>query len=229
MITILIVEDDNELRKLFYTVISENGYNTICAADGLQAFDVLDDNHIDLIISDIMMPNMDGFELIKNLRSGGYDMPVLFTTAKDSLADKQRGFRAGVDDYMVKPVDVNEMLLRVEALLRRSNIASDNIAKIKNTSFNADNLIVSSKLGEIELPQKEFKLLFKLVSSPNKVFTRRQLMDHVWGVDTESDEHTLDVHISRLRGKFKNNEDFEIKAVRGLGFKAVEKWRKNIR
>ncbi len=223
MINILIVEDDDELRKLFYTVISENGYNAICATDGIDAFDLLDENHVDLVVSDVMMPRMDGFELIKSLREVGYEMPVLLITAKDSFADKQRGFRLGVDDYMVKPVDVNEMILRIEALLRRSKISSENIVTIKNTKFNADNLIVLSKLGEIELPQKEFKLLFKLVSSPNKVFTRRQLMDHVWGVDTESDEHTLDVHISRLRGKLKGNEDFEIKAVRGLGFKAVEK------
>ncbi len=223
MINILIVEDDEEIRKLFYTVISENGYNAICAVDGLDAFDVLDDNNIDLVISDVMMPRMDGFELIKNLRDSGYDMPCLLITAKDSVDDKRQGFRSGTDDYMVKPVDVNEMLWRIEALLRRSKISNDNVVSIGSTKFNQETLIVSSETEEIELPQKEFNLLFKLTSYPNKVFTRRQLMDHVWGVDTESDYHTLDVHISRLRVKFKNNKDFEIATVRGLGFKAVKK------
>ncbi len=223
MINILIVEDDEELRKLFYTVVSDNGYNAICAVDGIDAFDVLDDTHVDLMISDVMMPRMDGFELVKNLRSTGYEFPVLLITAKDAPEDKRQGFRSGTDDYMVKPVDVNEMVWRIEALLRRSKINTDNIVKIKNTQFNADTLVVSSETEKVELPQKEFNLLFKLVASPNKVFTRRQLMDFVWGVDTESDEHTLDVHISRLRVKFKNNQDFEIATVRGLGFKAVEK------
>ncbi len=223
MLNILIVEDDEEIRKLFYTVISENGYNAICAVDGVDAFDVLDDTHIDLVVSDVMMPRMDGFEFIRNLRDAGYEMPALLITAMNSADDKRQGFRAGTDDYMVKPVDVNEMIWRIEALLRRSKITTDNIIKIKNTEFNSDTLVISSETEKIELPQKEFNLLFKLVSSLNKVFTRRQLMDYVWGVDTESDEHTLDVHISRLRVKFKNNKDFEIATVRGLGFKAVEK------
>ncbi len=223
MINILLVEDDEELRKLFYTVISDNGYNAICAVDGIDAFDVLDQTHIDLIVSDVMMPRMDGFEFIKSLREAKYEMPVLLITAKGTPEDKRQGFRAGSDDYMVKPVDVNEMVWRIEALLRRSKIASDTIVKIKNTEFNADTLVVTSETEKIELPQKEFNLLFKLVSSPNKVFTRRQLMDYVWGVDTESAEHTLDVHISKLRVKFKENRDFEIATVRGLGYKAVEK------
>ncbi len=222
MINIMIVEDDEDLRKLFYTVVSENGYNVVCACDGIDAFDVLDDTRVDLIISDVMMPRMDGFEFIKSLREAGYDMPTLLITAKDSSEDKRQGFRAGVDDYMVKPVDVNEMIWRIEALLRRSKITSDNIVRIKNTVFNEDTLIATSETETVELPQKEFNLLFKLVASPNKVFSRRQLMDHVWGIDTESDTHTLDVHISRLRVKFKNNKDFEIVTVRGLGFKAVE-------
>ncbi len=223
MINILIVEDDYELRKLFHTVISEKGYNVLTATDGIEAFDVLDENQVDLVVSDVMMPRMDGFELIKNLRQTGYTMPTLLITAKDSIFDKRQGFIAGTDDYMVKPVDVNEMMWRIEALLRRSGLNSDNVITIGNTQFNGDTLVVSSKTEEVELPQKEFNLLFKLVSSKNKIFTRRQLMDYVWGVDTESDEHTLDVHISRLRVKFKNNQDFEIATVRGLGFKAVEK------
>ncbi len=222
MINIMIVEDDEELRKLFYTVVTNNGYSAVSVCDGIAAFDILDNTKVDLVISDVMMPRMDGFEFILNLREAGYDMPTLLITAKDSPKDKKQGFSAGADDYMVKPIDVNEMIWRIEALLRRSKITNGNIVKIKNTEFNEDTLTVSSREEKVELPQKEFNLLFKLASSPNKVFSRRQLMDHVWGVDTESDTHTLDVHISRLRVKFKNNKDFEIVTVRGLGFKAVE-------
>ncbi len=223
MINILIIEDDDEIRKLFHTVITENGYNAICATDGIHAFDILEETLIDLIVSDVMMPRMDGFEFVEHLRKIGYEMPTILVTAKDTPKDKMHGFRAGTDDYMVKPVDVNEMIWRIEALLRRSNLSSNNIAKINNTELNEDTLIVSSKDSNIELPQKEFKLLFKLFSSPEKIFTRHQLMDYVWGIDTESDDHTLDVHIGRLRSKFKNNEDFEIVTVRGLGFKVVRK------
>ncbi len=223
MINILIVEDDEQIRKLFYTVISENGYNAITATDGINAFDVLDETNIDLIVSDVMMPRMDGFEMVENLRAAGYKMPILLITAKDTLFDKRKGFRAGTDDYMVKPVDVNEMIWRIEALLRRSQVLVDNILCVGGTTFNQDTYIVESANEKIELPQKEFNLLFKLVSSPDKIFTRRKLMDHVWGIDTESDTHTLDVHISRLRTKFKDNHDFEIATVRGLGFKVVKK------
>ncbi len=222
MINILIVEDDEQLRKLFNSVIRDNGYDTYLAKDGIEAFDILDDNDIDLIISDVMMPRMDGFEMVENLRDSGYTMPVLMITAKDSLADKQKGFRVGTDDYMVKPIDVNEMIWRVEALLRRSNIMKKNIVKMGDTEFNKDTLVVVSNGENIELTQKEFNLLFQLVSSPNKVYTRRKLMDIVWGVDTYSDEHTLDVHISKLRVKFKDNTDFKIVTIKGLGYKVVE-------
>ena len=175
------------------------------------------------MISDIMMPKMDGIEMTKALREAGYEMPVLMITAKESAADKRAGFRAGTDDYMVKPIDVNEMVWRVEALLRRSQIVSQRRAKIGNTEFNCDTLSVSYNGETATLPQKEFFLLFKLVASPNRIFTRIQIMDEVWGIDCEADSHTLDVHISRLRDRFKDNPDFEIVTIRGLGYKVVKR------
>lgn len=222
MFQILVVEDDKELCELFCTVLEDNGYHAIPASDGLSAFDVIDTAYIDLVISDIMMPRMDGFELTKALRDVGYTMPVLMITAKESAADKREGFRAGTDDYMVKPIDVNEMVWRVEALLRRSQLVNQRKATIGETEFDCDTLIVHSQGADTELPQKEFYLLYKLVTSPNHIFTRRQLLDDVWGPDSETDPHTLDVHISRLRERFKNNPDFEIATVRGLGYKAVK-------
>ena len=223
MFQILVVEDDKELRDLFCTVLNDNGYTTIPAENGLAAFDVLDSSNVDLVISDIMMPQMDGFALTKALRDAGYMMPILMITAKDSAADKREGFRAGTDDYMVKPIDVNEMVWRVEALLRRSQMISRRSAKLGNTVFECDTLTVHTQGGSVELPQKEFFLLYKLVASPNRIFTRRQIMDDVWGIDNDTDPHTLEVHISRLRDRFKGNPDFEIVTVRGLGYKAVRK------
>lgn len=223
MFQILVVEDDKELRDLFCTVLNDNGYTAVPAEDGLAAFDVLDNTHINLVISDIMMPRMDGCELTKALRSAGYSMPVLMITAKDNIMDKREGFRAGIDDYMVKPIDVNEMLWRVEALLRRCQSASQRKAKIGSTELDCDTLQVCRDTCITELTQKEFFLLYKLASTPNHIFTRRQIMDDVWGVDSDTDTHTLEVHISRLRERFKDNPDFEIVTVRGLGYKAVKK------
>lgn len=223
MFHILVVEDDKELRDLFCAVLTENGYTAIPAVDGIDAFDVLDTNYVDLIISDVMMPRMDGFELIKSLREANYTMPVLMITARSSTADKREGFRSGTDDYMVKPIDVNEMVWRVEALLRRSQIASRRKAKLGDTILDCDTLTVHTCGGEAELPQKEFFLLFKLAASPNHIFTRRQLMDEIWGIDSETDPHTLDVHISRLRDRFRENPDFDIVTIRGLGYKVVKK------
>lgn len=223
MFQILVVEDDKELRDLFCTVLSDHGYAAIGATDGLDAFDVLESHYIDLVISDVMMPRMDGFELVRTLRQSQYTMPVLIITAKESAADKREGFRAGTDDYMVKPIDVNEMLWRVEALLRRSQVVNQRRTKLGGTEFDSDTLTVHTGTQALELPQKEFLLLFKLVSSPNRIFTRRQIMDEIWGPDSEADSHTLDVHISRLREKFKNSPDFDIVTVRGLGYKAVRK------
>ncbi len=223
MIHVLVIEDDTQLQKLFCTVLNEHGYTTSGATDGFEAFDILDTTHIDLVISDVMMPNMDGIEFVTELRGANYNMPVLMITAKGGLSDKQKGFSSGIDDYMVKPIDINEMLWRVEALLRRSQIINLHKTIIGSTQFDRDTLTVTTGDLVLELVQKEFFLLFKLASSPNKIFTRRQIMDEIWGVDTDSDSHTLDVHISRLRERFKSNEDFEIITVRGLGYKLVRK------
>lgn len=223
MFQVLVVEDDKELRDLFCTVLNDNGYTALPAEDGIAAYDVLESTYIDLVISDIMMPRMDGYALTKSLRDVGYTMPVLMITAKDSLADKREGFRVGTDDYMVKPIDVNEMLWRVEALLRRCQAVSQRKTRLGSTEFDCDTLTVLSNGMPVELPQKEFFLLYKLAASPNRIFTRRQIMDDVWGVDSEADPHTLEVHISRLRDRFKDNPDFEIVTVRGLGYKAVKK------
>lgn len=198
MFNILVVEDDKELRDLFCAVLSDHGYTAIPATDGEDAFDIMESSYIDLVISDLMMPRMGGIEMTKALRESHYDMPILMITAKESTADKREGFRAGTDDYMVKPIDVNEMIWRVEALLRRSQIVSQHRTKIGNTEFNYDTFSVNYNGEIIELPQKEFLLLFKLVASPDRIFTRMQIMDEIWGIDNDADSHTLDVHISRL-------------------------------
>lgn len=222
MISILVVEDDVKLNKLFCTVLARNNYRTFSAMDGIEALNMLEHEHIDLIISDIMMPNMDGYELTKTLREARNDVPILMITAKDEFKDMQQGFDFGTDDYMVKPVDVNEMLLRVSALLRRARIANVRKIEVGNTVLDYDSLTV--KVGDEEnlLPQKEFLLLYKLLSYPNKIFTRHQLMDEIWGMESETDERTVDVHINRLRERLKACEDFQIITVRGLGYKVVK-------
>lgn len=222
MFNILVVEDDEKLNKLFCAVLARNDYQPFSASDGVQALKILDDEYIDLIISDIMMPNMDGYELIKELRNAEYNQPVLMITAKDHFEDKQKGFYAGTDDYMVKPIDVNEMILRVGALLRRAKIANDRRIEFGTTVLDYDSLTVDFNGNEELLPQKEFHLIYKLLSYPNKIFTRQQLMDEIWGMDSESDERTVDVHINRLRDRFKDCKDFQIITVRGLGYKAVK-------
>lgn len=223
MFNILVVEDDIRLNKLFCTVLTRNGYRAVSAADGAEALDILDNEYIDLIISDIMMPNLNGYELIKTLRDAEYNMPILIITAKDSFEDKEKGYLAGTDDYMVKPIDVNEMVLRVGALLRRAKIVNDRKIIFGNTILSYDSLTIKFDNNEVLLPGKEFSLLYKLLAYPNKIFTRQQLMDEIWGMDTESDERTVDVHINRLRERFKTCSDFQIITVRGLGYKAVRK------
>ena len=223
MVNILVVEDDKKLCQLYCTVLSKHGFNTLTACDGIEAFNVFENKHIDLVISDIMMPNMDGYEFTKALRDINSEIPLLMITAKDDFSSKQKGFLIGTDDYMVKPIDVNEMVLRVEALLRRSKIVHDRKQVIGETILDYDSLTIFKGEDSIELPQKEFYLLYKLVSYPNKVFTRNQLMDEIWGVDSPSDSQTIDVHINRLRRNFNNNNDFEIVTVRGLGYKVVKK------
>ncbi len=221
MFNIMIVEDDTNQRKLMATVLEQYGYNVIQAFDGIDALDQLDKKHVDLIILDIMMPRMDGFEFTETIRQSGSAIPILMVTAKTSPIDKRKGFIIGTDDYMTKPVDEEEMVLRVGALLRRAKIASEKKLTVGSTSLHYDSFTVVCGDTTNEHPQKEFLLLFKLLSYPGKIFTRRQLMDEIWDMDSESDERTVDVHVSRLRDKYRNNPDFEIVTVRGLGYKAV--------
>ena len=223
MFNIMIVEDDNNTRKLMCTVLEQYGYSTFPATDGVDGLEILDKKHIDLIILDIMMPRMDGFEFTETLRQSGCNIPILMISAKQSPIDKRKGFIIGTDDYMTKPFDEEEMVLRVGALLRRSKIASEKKLTVGSTSLVYDSFSVNVGGTVTELPQKEFLLLFKLLSYPNKIFTRRQLMDEIWDMDSESDERTVDVHISRLRDRFRDNNDFDISTVRGLGYKATPK------
>lgn len=227
MFNIMVVEDDFHTRRLMCAVLERYGYHPIPATDGQDALDQLEKKHVDLIILDIMMPRMDGYEMTRILRDGGSSLPVLMVTAKETPADKRKGFIIGTDDYMTKPVDEEEMILRIAALLRRSRIVNERMLTVGSTTLYYDSLTVrtdgepAGAPGGIELPQKEFLLLFKLLSYPNKIFTRRSLMDEIWDMDSDSDERTVDVHISRLRDRFRDNPDFDIVTVRGLGYKAV--------
>jgi DNA-binding response OmpR family regulator len=215
-----VVEDDVSLRQIMCAVLTKNGYKATGAGNGNEALDVIDREQVDLIISDIMMPEMDGFQLTQELREAGYQMPILMVTAKDRFEDKQQGFLLGTDDYMVKPIDMNEMVLRVGALLRRAKIATEHQLTFGSTVLDYDSLTVSNGTESVQLPKKEFYLLFKLLSYPNKIFTRAQLMDEIWGIDSETDERTVDVHVNRLRDRFRDWKDFEIVTVRGLGYRA---------
>lgn len=221
MFDIMVAEDDAATRRLMQAVLSRAGYHVIPAVDGLDALEKLDSHHVDLIVLDIMMPKMDGIEFTKTLREGGAELPILMVTAKESPLDKRKGFLAGTDDYMVKPVDEEEMLLRIAALLRRSKIAAERKITVGDTVLSYDAFTVTHGGVTCELPQKEFLLIFKLLSYPGQIFTRRQLMDEIWEMDSESDERTVDVHINRLRDRFRDSRDFEIVTVRGLGYKAV--------
>lgn len=222
MFNILVVEDDLKLRHMLCTVLLKNGYRTTAASDGEQALAILEQEYIDLMVCDIMMPKMDGYELTRNLRETNNDLPILMITARDTFLDKQRGFGAGADDYMVKPIDVNELLLRITALLRRAKISSERRIVCGDVVLDYDALTVSGGGFDELLPQKEFYLLYKLLSYSGKIFTRRQLMDEIWGLDTATDERTVDVHVNRLRERFRGCEAFEIVTVRGLGYKAVK-------
>lgn len=219
MVTILVVEDDKNLQRLMETVLKNNGYNVLLGKNGLDALDIIDKKHIDLMISDIMMPGMDGYSLVESLRQANYNLPILLVTAKESFEDKRKGFNLGVDDYMVKPIDMDEMILRVEALLRRSKIINENRLTIGDIEIDYNTLIVSRAEESLELPKKEFDILFKLLSYPKQIFTRQQIMDEIWGIDSETDERTVDVHIKRLRDKLIDFKEFEIITVRGLGYK----------
>ena len=219
---ILIAEDDTELRQLFAYVLTRNGYAAKGVGNGCEALEALDKEYFDLIISDIMMPVMDGYELVRQLRAAGSTTPVLMITARDAFDDMRTGFLAGTDDYMVKPVNVNEMVLRVQALLRRAQMISDRRQVIGGTVMECDSLTVTVEGESAILPQKEFMLLYKMASYPGRIFTRQQLMDEIWGYETDSDTHTVDVHIGRLRERFRDNRDFKIVTIRGVGYKVVK-------
>lgn len=220
MFNILVVEDNKNLRILMSAVLKQHNYHVLCAEDGLKALEIIDRTHVDLMICDIMMPNMDGYELIESIRQTNHTLPILIVTAKETFEDKKRGFLVGTDDYMVKPVDMDEMILRVAALLRRSCIMNEHRLVIKDVILDYDTLTVTKQDKSILLPKKEFYLLFKLLSYPKQIFTRQQLMDEIWGMDVETDERTVDVHIKRLREKFMDFPEFELITVRGLGYKA---------
>ncbi|MDY2736075.1 response regulator transcription factor [Intestinibacter sp.] len=221
MFNILVIEDNKNMRKLICATLKQHGYSTFEASDGEVGLDVLDTTHIDLIICDIMMPNMDGYEFTETLREGHCEIPIIMVTAKEQLEDKKKGFSMGADDYMVKPIDFEELILRIGAILRRSKIVNDHKITIGNTVLDYNSLSVTVD-GECNtLPKKEFYLLFKLVSSPDTIFTRRQLLDEIWGMESLADERTVDVHIKRIRERYRDSKDFEIVTVRGLGYKAV--------
>lgn len=222
MLKILIAEDDSELRQLFSHVLVKNGYTVRGVSNGQEALNALDQEYYDLIISDIMMPIVDGYELVRSLREAGYTVPIMMITAKDAFDDMRMGFLSGSDDFMVKPINVNEMVLRVRALLRRAQMINDRRLTIGQTIMECDSLTVITANETMTLPQKEFMLLFKMASFPGKIFTRHQLMDEIWGYDNESDTHTVDVHIGRLRERFRNNSDFKIVTIRGIGYKVVK-------
>lgn len=220
---ILVVDDDKHTRRLFQAVLENEKYIVFTAANGEEALKTMDEEHIDLVVLDIMMPKMDGYEFTKLLRETQENLPILMVSAKQLPEDKKKGFLVGTDDYMTKPVDEDEMLLRIKALLRRAKIVNDRKIVIGDVVLDYDSFTVRKKDTEIELPQKEFLLLYKLLSYPGKIFTRIQLMDEIWGMNSGTGWETVTVHIGRLRKKFEDWDEFEIESVRGLGYKAVKK------
>ena len=222
MMKILIAEDDRELRQLFSHVLIKNGYTVKGVGNGREALDAMEKDYYDVIISDIMMPEMDGYTFVRLLRDTGNTTPVLMITAKDAFDDMRMGFLSGTDDYMVKPINVNEMVLRVGALMRRAQMINDRRQVIGETVMECDSLTVITNGETMVLPQKEFMLLYKMASFPGRIFTRQQLMDEIWGYDSDSDTHTVDVHIGRLRERFRDSTDFKIVTMRGVGYKVVK-------
>lgn len=223
MFKILIVEDDKELNKTVCSFLNHSGYEAIGCLNANEAYDALYENMFDLIVSDIMMPGIDGFEFARNVRELNEDIPILFMTARDDIASKQRGFRIGVDDYMVKPIDLDELFLRIGALLRRAKIASSRKLEVGNFVMDADEHTAYLNDEEISLTNREFSILYKLLSYPKKTFTRQQLMDEFWDADTETAPRAVDVYMTKLRQKLSDCDAFEIKTVHGLGYKAVIK------
>ena len=220
MLKILVVDDDKNIRRLIEAHLAQAGFEVFLAKNGQEALDIMDARHLDMVVADIMMPHIDGYELVSDIRHFDDKIPVLMVTAKDAYEDKKRAFDIGADDYITKPIDFDEMLLRISALLRRAKISSEQKIHLGDFCINAELRVVELNGTSLDLPRKEFDLLFKLLSYPKKIFTRRQLMDEIWGMDSAADERTVDVHIKRLREKFEGCEEFEIVTVRGLGYKA---------
>ena len=223
MFQIMVVDDDKNTRLFLKAVLEAENYTVLTAENGEDALALMDTNHVDLVVLDIMMPKMDGYEFTQALRESNNNLPILMVSAKQLPSDKKHGFMVGTDDYMTKPIDEEEMLWRIKALLRRARIASDRRIVLGDVVLDYDSLTVSRKGETQELPQKEFMLLYKLLSYPGKIFTRIQLMDEIWGADSETGWETVTVHIGRLRKRFEGWNEFEIVSVRGLGYKAVKK------
>ncbi len=221
MIHILVVEDDIKLNQIVCTYLNDNGYHAIGCITAMEAFDKMIDNMIDMIISDIMMPQMDGFEFASMIRDQDKTIPILFMTARDDMSSKQKGFRIGIDDYMVKPVNMDELILRVGALIRRANIMNEKKLTVGNLVMDADAMTATVDGEEIPVTVREFNILYKLLSYPKRTFSRAQLMDEFWGFDSETGLRAVDVYITKLRDKFSGCEDFKIVTVHGLGYKAV--------
>lgn len=223
MFNILVVDDHAHIRRLYEYTLEKNGYKPFTASNGREALELLETDHIDLIVLDVMMPEMDGYTFLRTLREGGSEIPVLVITARDGAEDVRKAFTLGTDDFMVKPVDEIEMLLRIKALMRRAKISEEKKIVVGSTELIYDSLEVHCGGENVTLPKKEFQILFKLLSFPDKTFTRTNLMDEFWEMDSDSEIRTVDVHINRLRERFRDNSDFEIVTVRGLGYKAVHK------
>ncbi len=221
MFNVLVVEDDKNLKKLMTTYLKRNNYTVFEANNGLQALDIIDKQYIDLVISDVMMPKMDGFELVNELRTSNYEIPIMLITAKGDISDKKQGFILGADDYMVKPVDMEEMILRVSVLLKRVKSANKRRIVIDDLVIDYDQLSVTRHGKVYNLAQKEFYLLYKLISTPNTIFSRQELIEEIWGLESESEYRTVDVHIKRLREKLSDLDEFEIVTVRGAGYKVI--------
>ncbi len=221
MFQILVAEDDRSYAKLMKIILTQAGYKVHLAENGKQALEMLDKTHIDLIVLDVVMPELDGFSFTRTIREAGNNTPIIIVTAKNHISDKREGFLSGADDYMVKPIDDEELLLRIKALLRRSKIISEQQLKIGDIVFDYNSLSVIKNNKRFILPQKEFYLIYTLLSSPEKVFTRLQLMDSIWGMDSESTDVTVNVHINRLRKRFDGWNEFKIVAIRGIGYMAV--------
>lgn len=223
MFKILLAEDDFKLCQLLKKVLVKNGYFVTTVTNGKEALDTLNADYYDLLITDVMMPVIDGYELVSTIRDSGSTLPILVITAKSEFEDMRIAFLRGTDDFMVKPISVNEMVIRVGALLRRAQMIHERRQIIGDTTLDCDSLTITTTEESLILPQKEFMLLYKMISYPGRIFTRQELMNDIWGYSTNSDFHTVDVHIGRLRDKFRDNKDFEIITIRGIGYKVIKK------